>query len=452
MIVVAVEVMRYSKARTMTVKSFVATLYLIVSSLILLIVTLPVVVVECAETVGTNGKVFRHDHLDYLDVDTVKYYIENTQETLDYDVAIMFYAQWSSHCHTLAPMWDQISRVLQAGTKSSKIMIGLFDCEDSKEHEAVCQQLHIKQYPTLAYFSMAGKKHHLSMKSPKHVTQFKGNWQYGDAILDWVRAVSALSQYHRSGWGNKVRNMIFGSSSRNKKMGRDAAKQTAAEQLPVGVPQTMSDTLELQSLRKEMNQTVSLAVRTSAMMQVLFVPVRDKDHRYPILSDSHKNYTDMYAMLQDMDAWGKQSLQTTNMVLRTCVTELTMDYCDRMATQYMESWIDTWPLNQTITDEVFDEYQYQMSKYINQTEPQCQYYVVQNVCTVSNFTNPLCQPKTCPFQDRTACRFLTACLTESLQTEYAAALQRVASTTSATEQQQKQSKKEKKSGGFSWGL
>jgi thiol-disulfide isomerase/thioredoxin len=416
--------------------SLIAALCLVASSL-----KTAVVIVESAETVGKNGKAFRHDHLDYLDIDSLKYYIENTQETLDYDVAIMFYAQWSSHCHTLAPTWDQISRILKAGTKESKIVIGLFDCEDTKEHEKICQQLHIKQYPTLAYFSMAGKKHHLSMRSPKHVTQFKGNWQYGDSVLDWVKAVSALSQYHRSGWGNKIRNAIFGSSGR----GGRSQKKAPPEPLPIGVPQSISDVQELQSLRNEMNKTVSLAVRTSAMMQVLFLPEIEKDNIYPILSDYNKNYTDMYAMLLKINAWGK--ISNDNIVLRTCVTELTMDYCDRIATQYMESWIDTWPLNETITDEIFDQYQLQMSDYINNTEPQCHYYVVRNVCTASNFTNVQCQPQTCPFQDRTACRFLTACLTDQLQTEYAEALQKL----SATEQQ-KQSKQEKKKGGFSWGL
>ena len=160
----------------------------------------------------------------------------------------------------------------------------------------------------------------------------------------------------------------------------------------------------------------------------------------------------MYAMLQGMDAWGKKSNQNTNIVLRTCVTELTVDYCDRIATHYMETWIDTWPLNKTITDEVFDQYQLQISSYINQTEPQCYYYVVQNVCTISNFTNSICQPNVCPFQDRTACRFLTACLTDQLYTEYAEALQILSSRPSTEQQNQEQPKKDKKKGAFSWGL
>ena len=299
-----------------------------ITTLHLVLVSLFITVVRSTETVGKNGKVFRHDHLDYLDVATLTYYIENTSETLDYDVAIMFYAQWSSHCHTLAPTWDQISRIFKAGTKESKIVFGLFDCEDTKEHEKICQQLHIKQYPTLAYFSMAGKKHHLSMRSPKHVTQYGGNWQYGDSILDWVKAVMALSQYHRSGWGNKIRSTIFGSGNKRERN----EKNLTSELLPVGIPQSMSDSHELQSLRKEMNKTVSLAVRTNSMMQVLFLPERDKDFIYPMLTDYNKNYTDMYAMLQGIDAWGKQSIHNTNIVLRTCVTELTMDYCDRIAT------------------------------------------------------------------------------------------------------------------------
>jgi thiol-disulfide isomerase/thioredoxin len=401
--------------------------------LIVSIVTLLVLVEEnrldAAKTVGNGGTIFRHDHLDYLDADTLRYYISN-KDSLDYDVAVMFYAQWSTHCHSLAPMWDQISRLLKAGTKPSKVIVSLFDCETSPEHEELCQSVGVSKYPTLAFFSMAGKNHRLSRRAPKHVTQFQGNWQYGDALLDWIRAMSALAQWHRAGWGQRIRGFLFG--RRGKK---------SLEWLPVGVPPAIADSQELQSLRTEMNKTVSLAVRSSALLDVVFTPVLAKENSFPLLTDYGTNYTDVYAMLLELDAW-KPSSSAYSQIVRTCATELTLDYCDRLSTNYMEAWIDTWPLQTKLTDAAFADFQTQLASNLNETEPHC---VHMDECSISNFTKPMCQPKSCPFRDRTACRYLTACLTDSLQLEYAEAMGLLLNQNIAPEVP-------KKKGGLSWGL
>jgi thiol-disulfide isomerase/thioredoxin len=383
---------------------------------------------DAAKTVR-NGSILRHDHLDYLDADTLRYYLSTT-DTLEYDVAIMFYAQWSTHCHSLAPMWDQISRVLKAGTKPSKMIVGLFDCESTLEHEELCQSVGVTKYPTLAFFSMAGKNHRLSRRTPKHVTKYQANWQFGDALLDWIRAMSALAQWHRAGWGQRIRNFLFG--RRNKKN---------LEWLPLGVPFAIAEAQELQSLRTEMNRTLSLAVRSSALLDVIFTPVREKESSYPLLNDSGRNYTDVYAMLQELSAW-KPGSTSYSQIARTCATELTLDYCDRLSTNFMETWIDTWPLQKKLTEAAFADFQSQLAANLNGTEPHC---VHMDECSLSNFTKPVCQPKSCPFRDYTACRYLTACLTDSMQLEYAEAMGLLPSRNKLPEFS-------KTKGGLSWGL
>ena len=53
-------------------------------------------------------------------------------------------------------------------------------------------------------------------------------------------------------------------------------------------------------------------------------------------------------------------------------------------------------------------------------EPYC---AVLEDCIVTEFQNTeVCRPPTCPFHDVVACRYLTACLTEQLQTEFAIAM------------------------------
>jgi Thioredoxin len=423
----------------------------------------------------TNNKVFRHDHLDYFDVETIQYYLKSTSTStttstatsttttttkdtilsFDYDVAIMFYVQWSSHCHTLAPMWDQISRILNAGTIESKIIFGLFDCEDTKQHELICQSIGITKYPTLAFLSMAGMNHPLSFKEPRHMTIYKGNWQYGDAILDWIRTLSTLSQWHRSNWIQKIRNIIFKQHTKK----TSVRQQQQQQSLPIGIPQSMIDAQELQSLRKEMNKTVSLAKRASSLLEVLFVPIQYNDTMtYPILNEytgGTKNYTDVYGMLHERNAWKTDTTTTTimttstiyNVIVRTCTCELTMDYCDRLSNHFMNQWIDLWPLDQKLTDEAFILFQKQLNNYMNHTESHCIYM---DECSISNFTKSFCQPITCPFHDRMACRYLTACLTDRIYNEYDNALGLVP--TDVHQKSNHPNEKNTKKGGFSWGL
>ena len=113
----------------------------------------------------------------------------------------------------------------------------------------------------------------------------------------------------------------------------------------------------------------------------------------------------------------------------------------------METWIATWPPGKAITEDDFDKFQDELRQHLNETEPFCQ---GMDECALADFTLPQCQPKRCPFVDQTACRYLTACLTETLQQEYADALELSKDTTPPPSSSKKA--KGKTATGFSWGL
>lgn len=376
----------------------------------------------------TEKPIMRVKSLDYLDAAALRYYLSAPER--EYDVAVMFYASWCDNCHALAPVWEQISRILKAGTTDSRMIVGLFDCEFNEEHAQLCTAARVSGYPTLAFFSLAGSHHHLSRKAPKHMTKYAANWQYGEALLDWIRAMSAMTQWHRAGWGKRIRSTLF-----------RKRESKALELLPLGVPKAIADEKELTTLRIRSNETRALAVRASTLIDVLLCPILDKGDG-PVIDDNGKNYTDVYGILKQRNSWKSQKVY--DQIVRACASELALDYCSRLSTNYMEAWIERWPLTKKITEEAYDDFQRILLSDLQATEPFC---VVIDDCAKSNFAETRCQPASCPFTDRSVCRFLTSCLTDQFQLEYAEALELLP-------QQKNPSQPAKKigGGGLSWGL
>lgn len=400
-------------------------------------------------------------------------------------MAVLFYAQWCKNCHALAPVWDQISRILKAGTADSKLIVGLFDCEANEEHMDLCNEARIKHYPTIAYISLAGAGHRLSSSSRPyaHLIHYTANnWQVGEALMDWIRTLSALSQWHRAGWGHWIRSTLsplgLVSSSQPK-------SSTALSALPVGAPKAMADTMELQNLRLDYNETLAVSIRSSAFVDALLFPILSPSDKAlaattnknastvpstTLVSEGGKNYTDVYAMLHQTKAW-QDSINSNNnnimnyntvmnQIIRTCVSEVSLDYCTRLSAQYMEAWVDSFllqPHTKTLTNAMFDEFQVQLHEDLLVVEPFC---AIMDNCTLVNFAAPQCQPETCPFADPVACRYLSACLTPQLQHEYSEALdlfphQQQQYQTQQAPKSTTDSKKEpvkKGRGGSTWGL
>ena len=52
---------------------------------------------------------------------------ELLDEYVGHDAAVLFYAQWCKNCHAVAPSWDAIATHVKAGSRSSKLIMALFD-------------------------------------------------------------------------------------------------------------------------------------------------------------------------------------------------------------------------------------------------------------------------------------------------------------------------------------
>lgn len=374
------------------------------------------------------SEVTRPYNLDYLDVETMEYFLSAPKE--DFDVAVLFYAQWCSNCHNFAPLWDQISRIHKAGTEQSNLIMGLFDCEADTSHSEVCNKAGVKHYPTIAFFSLSGQT--FPLRRPRHGTQFGGNWQYGDAVYDWLKTMSGLSGWHRLGWGKKLRSLVFGKRTKPKDkalpMGipgqsaigrstgsgngsRSAAAGTGAS---TGTSSTASDK-QLKELEAEVKEYKDVALRSSTLLDAILFPLTTGE--YEIATDNSKNATDVFHLLADSSGWNSTGNQ--DLILKTCVMEISLDYCSRLSTWLTNDWVGKQVGLETLTDEVVAAYTNYLNEALPASEPYC---LLVEECVLSDYAKEECRPQQCPFRDPAACRYLSACLAPELQAEYAKAL------------------------------
>lgn len=379
------------------------------------------------------GEVRRQGQLDHLDAETLDYYL-NPEAKSDYDVAVLFYAQWCRNCHALAPIWDQISRLIHAGTTDSKLVMGLFDCEADYDSMEACTKAGITHYPTIMFISKSGQN--LQHKQPKNTIKFAGNWQYGDAVLDWLKTMSALSQWHRAGWGKRLRNLVFG------------RKPSAAEKaLPVGVPKSTGgaspavDSKKVGELEKSLEEMTETVLRSSTILDAMMFPIAVPNTT--MINQGGKNFTDVFALMKD--SW--KSTAAVDQIVKTCSMEVSLDYCGRLNAQLTNEWIDSFANLEDITEESYRAFQVNLEADMKAAEPFCD---IVEECIMTDFLEQKCRPETCPFEDPSACRYLTSCLTEQLQLEYAEALN--LSLPSPQAAAEAASESASSSGGGAWGV
>ena len=351
----------------------------------------------------------RTGHVDVLDADTLKYYLEAPKE--DFDVVVLYYASWCTNCKALSPIYAQIASILSAGTTDSNVIMSYFDCEGDFDRATLCSQAGITHYPTIHFYSFSGQR--LSRTEPKHISKFPGNWQQGEAILDWIRVMSFLSRWHRAAWGQRLRGWLFGKKDKD---------SVAEKNLPVGVPQAAAAERKVQGLQEEWDTMRDLAVRTSSFLDAVLFPVATTGIDSS-MTDANANggtYADVFGQLTKSNGWHDKT-NATAAVLRMCIMEAALDVCERLNLRVAENWLEEHPITNvaTITDTELALFENDTKSTIQQKEPFC---MIAKDCVIKDFQPPECRPDKCPFSDPTACRYLTACLTSALQEEYAAAM------------------------------
>lgn len=351
----------------------------------------------------------RSGNIDVLDLETMEYYRDGTTRE-PFDVVVLFYAKWCQNCRALSPIYIRIAELLSAGSRN--LILGYFDCEADYEHATLCSTLGVKHYPTIHFYSLSGQHLPSPRTLPHHATEFAGNWQQGEAILDWIKCMSFLSRWHRSGWGAHLRKWLLFS-------GAKPSPNEESTQLPVGIPPAVALERKTASLEVDVQMNRDLALRSSSIINVMLFPVTDVMPK-PLMQDNYTDFPDIFAYLFTQDRWLVQN-DTPSLVLRTCTMEMVMDLCERLTNHATNEWVNN--LKVTTIDEITDE---QLARFtddvmdaVHGREPFC---ALVEKCVIEDYMPPECRPLSCPFHDRMACRYVTACLTETMQQAYADAL------------------------------
>lgn len=387
----------------------------------------------------------RERNLDHWDSDTLAYYLDEYQGN---DVAIMFYAQWDRNSHALAPYWDRIATLLDAGNSGSRLIMSLFDCELNNAHTKLCNVLGVSAYPTLMFVGsgpyhdtdpftkmlFGSKSAGIMGEAPiPNTVKFQGNWQYGDAILDWIRTMQALSNWHTwttVGFGRRLRNFLLPPKkpktalpigipgSRGAATAADGSATSASSDAKVIA---LEQTVEY--LTNSTQQLERMVLRSASMLESVLAPASDQD---------------VFALVDQTNAWKKETPPVPEKeVLRNCVAEVSLDYCQRVSTKLATDLVTELEAQGKSVEEMLamENLEDIIFEKIAGKEPYCS---ILDECILSEFEDEKCRPKACPFKNQVACQYLTSCLDPELQQEYADALGlTLGGNTDATEDAQK---------------
>jgi len=375
----------------------------------------------------------------------------------------MFYAQWCNNCHKFAAVWDTIGQLVHAGTTESNVILALFNCELDKQHTRLCDAAGVTHYPTLMFVG-AGPYHDtdpitsavLGSKAagpygastlPRTV-KFQGNLNVGDSVLDWVKAMRGLSTWYKwnhmeGGWLKGIRSLI------KNPFDKKSDKSKGENSLPVGIPpghghnsnrasgtagssssnsglekQLKSTEEELDVVKKQLDETKMTSTHAGYLIDSFLFPVTSNDTGTE--GSSLNIPVDVFSKLNEIDAWDAPvdgiSGNSDAIVLKSCVIDLTLDYCTRFSTKATTDYLDG--IASLPNDEYpsFTEMETQLRAIIEGVEPYCSKF---SSCYENGFLESEgCRPATCPLNNEAACRYVTACASETIQGEYKEALKK----------------------------
>lgn len=376
---------------------------------------------------GVEQKVRRERNLDHVDSQTLSYYLD---EYRGHDVAVLLYAQWDQNSRALAPYWDRIATLLDAGSSDSRLVMALLDCELNEAHAMLCEKIGVTHYPTMMFIgsgpyhdtdpitrTLFGKKSAGIMGAAPvpNTVKFQGNWQYTDAVLDWIRTMQALSNWHTwstQGFGKRLRT-LFWPSPRTK------------TSLPVGIPHdgpvksavAASSGMEAQIIESLEERVGQMSNLTNAYEKILAKEWRKMDS---LLVPTELSTIDMFSLLDGEKAFSSD-MNPTGQVLKNCVAEMAVDYCQRVSEKVAGQMVEELMEQGMTVDSIMasSDLEENLLKKIAEHEPYCG---ILDQCLVDEFKPAECHPPQCPFQNQVACQLLTTCLDPLVQEQFAEAL------------------------------
>ncbi|GFH53072.1 hypothetical protein CTEN210_09548 [Chaetoceros tenuissimus] len=406
----------------------------------------------------------RERNLDHWDADTLAAYLgldPDTAKPLDgdnyvgIDAGIMFYAQWCSNCHKFAGTWDAIAQIVHAGTTEGNLIMALFNCELNQQHTKLCDAAGVTHYPTIMYVG-AGTYHDIDPISKKIVgdkaagpygasklprtVKFQGNLNVGDSVLDWIKAMQGLSTWHKwnhmeGGWLKGVRTLFKNPFGKKK---RDISSNNA---LPVGIPSSgmkstgssssgATSTYALEKTLKEKEQTLDVVKKQleDSKLASNHAGYLIESFLFPAKSNTTDGeYIDIFSELTKTESWdapadGKSGV-SDEIILKSCFIDLTLDYCTRFSTKATNDYLDS--LEGLGNDEYpsFAQMEKELRSQVEEAEPYCTLF---STCYDKQFSVDTegCRPATCPLKNEAACRYLSACMSDSIRDEYKEALKK----------------------------
>jgi len=354
------------------------------------------------------------------------------------DAVIMFYAQWSQNSHSLAPLYDKIATLVNAGYADSNRIMALYDCESNTLAKQICQAADVTTYPTLMYVSQDTVFHDTDWFTSKlfglkrscgpmgctkksHTVKFQGDWRYGEQIYDWIIVMGGLSKWSKwsKNWKDSWKNRRAGGSK----------KSLSAQPLPVGVSNNDSGTSDTTSSTTK--STTTGDEQLVSQLQSKLEEVQKKSAHYQDatkhagllidsilfhgqndVSSSKTNGTstssDPFVIIHQGDLWNKfhMKLPKEESIILSCVMDLSIDYCTRHTINQLHTNTTLAPSENKTTN-------------TNVEEPFCN---IIDKCLKDNFQPKECQPASCPFNNEFACNYVSSCLNSKVQKEYAIAL------------------------------
>ncbi|KAL3909610.1 MAG: hypothetical protein SGARI_002520 [Bacillariaceae sp.] len=365
----------------------------------------------------------REQNVDHWNSDTLAYYLDNDYP--GYDIAIMFYAQWDQYSHALAPYWARIAEIFKAGQSSSKLIMAFFDCELNEAHRLMCETLSVAAYPTMMFVG----------SGPFYDTDPVTGLLFGkDKSAGIMGHSPALSRYHvwsTQGFGQRLRK-FFLPGGRNKD-----------EALPIGVPGgggakfaagatiggigseggtgtagtaggASDETVaflqgQLEAYQNVTEDLVKSSERASTMMESILM--------------TGSEYTDMFALLDERNAWLDTNKNTAmDDIHRSCVMEISLDYCQRVATKVGTKLVEDLESSGKSADEIMQDAANLETTIITQMGQEEPYCAIIESCIMEDMKDKACRPKQCPFANELACRYLTTCTNPAIVEEYREAL------------------------------
>ena len=307
----------------------------------------------------------------------------------------------------------------------------------------------------------------------RRAVKFQGDWRYGDQVLDWIKAMRGLSRWHRlntEGWLSVLRRGMFG-------MFRKPGARGEAGSLPVGVPPKLADvragggsgssTVEANALKKQVKtlekemvsydkliETSNEAVlHASYTIDSLLLPTKPKDGELGAdcmaEGSSYPPFVDVFAALKKSNGWdataessvtatdgdaegaalgaaaataasaSTESKLSDEYILRSCVVDLTLDYCTRVSTRVTTEYLDELSATPDAEYPALSELDGLLSARTEEVEHYC---VGFDKCYVDEFKEESCRPEKCPFKNEVACRYAANCLDPRIKKEYMDAL------------------------------